>query len=202
MQVKNFVYLGAGVALGCFTFASAGRVQAAFFDRDKLAQALSVRFHLNVQEVSNFLADFQYNPDMIVAPAATATPTATPRSTTTPVTYQYDAYTDRYFPGSDGASVQRRSNLAFIAEKLTARVAAGKMTATLKQKILNKLAVMMDASPSSAEFAAMSTAAQNRVITSFRKEMDAWLRTQGMTLAELREITSKGNKFLMGIYLE
>lgn len=93
-----------------------------------------LRFRLNEQEVSNFLADFQYNPDQIVALAATPTPS--------PVTQ------------------------------------------------------------SSAQFAQMSTREQNAAITTFRKTMDAWLHGQGMTLADLRDWTGKGNKFLMGIYLE
>ena len=76
------------------------------------------------------------------------------------------------------------------------------MTPELRRKIINKLAVVMEESPSSAQFAQMSTREQNAAITTFRKTMDAWLRGQGMTLADLRDWTGKGNKFLMGIYLE
>ena len=176
-------------------------VAAAFFDRDKLAHALALRFHLNEQEVSNFLADFQYNPDQIVAPASTSTPTPSP-VTQNGVTYQYDSYSDRYFVGTDVASVQRQNNLTFVATVLQARVNQGKMTPELRRKIINKLAVVMEESPSSAQFSQMSTREQNAAIATFRKTMDTWLRGLGLTLADLRDWTGKGNKFLMGIYLE
>jgi hypothetical protein len=199
MRKQYMIGIGIALSVGVLLGTSTRSVYAAFFDRDKLAHALALRFHLNEQEVSNFLAAFQYNPDQIVAPAATPTPIPV---TQNGVTYQYDSYTDRYFVGTDLASVQRQNNLAFVATALQTRVNQGKMTPELRRKIINKLAVVMEESPSSAQFSQMSTREQNAAITSFRKTMDAWLRGLGMTLADLRDWTGKGNKFLMGIYLE
>lgn len=196
---------------------------AAFFDRDKLAHALAIRFNLNEGEVTKFLADFQYDPDLSATPTATPTliPTPTPAATPTPVptvlvatkvaqpsivkegiTYKYDSYTDKYYQAKRIVSIQRQNNLDFIEERLDNEVKGGRMTRELESRILEKLVEMMEKAPSSEEFAGMSFVAQNSAISRFKKEMDGWMKGQGMTLVELREMMGKGNKFLMGIYLE
>ena len=197
MKAKQVMIVTVAIMIGVMLGATVGPVQAAFFDRDKLAQALSTRFNLNESEVAAFLADFQYHPDATPVPTATPAPSAIVRSG---VEYQYDDYTDNYYPTTKIVSIQHQNQLDFIAGKLSTAVTSGKMTAALKRKILSKLAAMMDKNPSSAEFVKLDLAAQNAAIATFKKEMDAWLQAQGMTLAQLRDMTGKGNKFLMGIY--
>lgn len=205
MKVRNVMVVSVAMAVGVMLGGVVRPAVAAFFDRDKLAHALAVRFNLNEQEASNFLADFQYNPDGVVS---TSTPTPTPTATPVPpivkegITYKYDDYTDKYYPARRIVGVQRQNNLDFIEGELDVEANNGRMTQKLENKILDKLVEQMEASPSSEEFEQMRLLTQRSAIAKFKKEMDGWLREQGMTLAELREITGKGNKFLMGIYLE
>lgn len=186
-----------------------GKAAAAFFDRDKLARALAVRFNLNEREVASFLADFQYHPDDYPTATTTSTPTPTPTPTPSPalvvkngIEYQYDDGTDEYYPAAKIVNIQHRNHLSFIEEKLDAQVEEGRLTRRVEREILSKLAEMMAKSPSSQEFRRMGIAAQRAAIAKFKNEMDAWMRKRGMTLAQLSEMTGKGNKYLMGIYLD
>lgn len=192
-----------GVVLG----GSVKQVQAAYFDREKLAHALATHFHLNESEVTSFLADFQYHPDSYQTTAAASTkPSPTPATKAgqtkveNKVSYQYDEYTDKYYTAGTIVDVQHRNNLKFIEEQLNNEVRAGRMTVALKKAILDKLAELMNKAPSTAEFLKMSFLEQRGEINKFKNEMNAWMKENGMTLAQLRAITGKGNKFLMGIY--
>lgn len=208
-KLKRIVTMIATVVL---MVATASRVEAAFFDRDKLAHALATRFNLNEKEVSEFLANFQYHPDDYSTnsspktnqtPVATAQPTPTPASyTSNGVVYQYDDGTDQYYKASEIVDVQHKTNLDFIENKLDSQVKLGKLTLANEHKILAKLAELMDKSPSSKEFAQMSVRDQQVAIAQFKTEMDGWMRGIGMNMAQLRDMTGKGNKYLMGIYLD
>lgn len=174
------------------------KVQAAFFDRDKLAQALAVRFKLNEKEVATFLAEFQY-------PTATTTPAPTPVPQTVVkenIKYEYDDGADKYVPATKLVNFQHNNHLDFIEGKLDLAVTKGRLSTAMENKILVKLAEMMGKSPSSTEFEKMELGEQRSEIASFKTEMERWLKGQDMTLGELRAMTGKGNKYLMGIYLE
>lgn len=205
------------IVVGMILALSAKQTYAAFFDRDKLAQALANRFNLNEREVAAFLADFQYNPEqnIVASPTPTPTPVPTltpvPSSTPTPtpasivineVGYVYDDGTDQYYPATSVVDIQHKNHLDFIAGKLTNAVDEGEITKTQKKIVLDKLAQMMKKSPSSQEFKEMGYFEQRSKIATFKKEMQSWLKSQGMTLSQLSEITGKGNKYLMGIYFD
>lgn len=170
-----------GVGIGSLTRS----VQAAYYDRDQLARALADHFRLNEAEVAAFLAAFQYNP------AASSTALGG---------YKYDQYTDQYYPALEVVEVQHRKHLEFIGKALEKEVARGEMTAVVKRQILDKLTQMMNKAPSTEKYLSMNLSQQRAEINKFKAEMDSWLKERGMTLAQLRAITGKGNKFLMGIY--
>lgn len=206
-----------GIVIG----ASVSPVEAAFFDRDKLAHAIAIHFHLNEQEVGNFLADFQYNPDKDYTVAiATATPTPTPKPTPTATnntnnsnsqpdsivinntTYEYDDSSDSYIPSSTIVSTQHQEHLDFIKAKLDPDVKSGKISSNLETKILDHLAIMMQGAPSSTEFAKMNLISQRIEVNKFKKELSAWLTNQGTSFSYLSNATGKGAQYMMGIYLD
>lgn len=203
------ITLGIGVLIG----ASVDSVEAAFFDRDKLAQALSARFNLNVNEVSDFLADFQYNPNKVISTKPTPQPTPTPAPTLDPtprpasyvqggVTYSYDDGTDQYYPSTDLVALQHNTHLDFIGTRLDTEVASGRLSTTLKKDILHKLSDEMNSSPSTAEFLKLDARSRRVKLNQFGKTMDSWLKTRGYSLKALRDATGKGNQYLMGIYFD
>jgi hypothetical protein len=220
MKVKQIIVVTVSLMVGTMFGVSTSRVEAAFYDRDKLGKALSVRFGLNERDIAAFLADFQYNPELkpTSTPTPISTPTPTPRPTVTPtptpsatpvpaqvvngVTYMYNDGTDKYYRASRLVSVQHQNHLDFIETKLDAAVEVKKLSLEAENIILDKLAEMMEKSPSSEEFRGMKLAAQRSAIANFKTEMDKWMRDRDMTLAQLRSMTGKGNKYLMGIYFD
>lgn len=205
------ITLGIGVLIG----ASVESVEAAFFDRDKLAQALSARFNLHVNEVSDFLADFQYNPNKVVSTTPTPQPTSTPEPSLAPtpspspasyvqggVTYSYDDGTDQYYPSTNLVALQHKTHLDFIGARLDNEVDNGRLSTTLKKDILHKLSDEMNSSPSTAEFLSLDARSRRVKLNQFGKTMDAWLKTRGYSLKALRDATGKGDQYLMGIYFD
>lgn len=207
IRLSRFVGVGFAALVLVLT---AKPVFAAFFDREKLASAIAWKFGLDQKQVSEFLADFQYNPEkyatreQVQAVSATSGPSvrsdAAVKKTEKGVVYEFDEYTDQYYPVEKIVDIQHRNNLKFVEEKLQAEVARGAITSALKKEIMDKLAQMMKGAPSTSEFLQMNYFQQRARINEFRREMDDWMKTRGMTLAQLRAITGKGNKFLMGIY--
>lgn len=195
MQTKQVIIATGAIVVGVMLGSVVRPAQAAFFDRDKLAHALAARFALDERAVSDFLAEFQYHP--VVSPTPVPTPAPIVVSG---VTYKYDQYTDVYYAADKVVGVQHRNHLKFIGEQLQKEVARGAMTQVTSRKILDKLAELMNKAPSTEKFLSMNFVAQQVEINKFKQEMDAWMKAQGMTLAQLRAITGKGNKFLMGIY--
>jgi len=194
------------------------QVQAAFYDRDKLARALARYFQLDERKVGEFLADFQYHPEKYATetnprptPSPTVSPTPTPSSRVSQsdaghrkqengATYEFDEYTDEYYWDNKIEDVQDRNNLKFVQTELAREVREGRLTRQMQREILDKLEQMMKQSPSTGEFLEMNYFEQRASINKFKKEMDAWMKSRDMTMGELREMTGKGNKFLMGIY--
>ncbi len=213
MKIASVLAITITLGIGVFIGASVESVEAAFFDRDKLAQALSARFNLNVKEVSDFLADFQYNPSQIVNATPTPQPTPTPAPTLAPtpspasyvqggVTYSYDDGTDQYYPSTDLVALQHKTHLDFIGARLDTEVASGRLSTTLKKDILHKLSDEMNSSPSTAEFLKLDSRSRRVKLNQFGKTMDAWLKVRGYSLKALRDATGKGNQYLMGIYFD
>lgn len=207
MTIAHKLIATFALGIGVFIGASVDTVHAAFFDRDKLAQALAIRFNLDVKDVTAFLADFQYNPNQIAS--TPSTPKSTPSPTPSPapyvsdgVAYQYDYGTDQYYPSSQLVSVQHRTHLDFIADRLGSEVTAGRMSAKLKTEIMDKLAEEMKKSPTTTEFLALDTRSRRVKLNQFGKTMDAWLKAKGTSLSALKNITGKGNQYLMGIYFD
>lgn len=204
MKVKKMLVVSVAMMVGLLFGGSISHVEAAFYDRDKLGQALAVRFGLNDKDVAAFLADFQYNPEKYLSSASTPVSTAKPSATqiVNGVLYKYDDGSDKFYKSSQLVSVQHQNHLDFIEKKLDVAVKAKKLTQGKENKILDKLAEMMSKSPSSEEFEKMKVLTQQAEINKFKTEMDKWMKNQDMTLGELRSLTGKGNKYLMGIYLE
>lgn len=213
MKIARLLALTITLGIGVLIGASVDSVEAAFFDRDKLAQALSARFNLNVNEVSDFLADFQYNPNKVISTKPTPQPTPTPAPTLDPtprpasyvqggVTYSYDDGTDQYYPSTDLVALQHNTHLDFIGTRLDTEVASGRLSTTLKKDILHKLSDEMNSSPSTAEFLKLDARSRRIKLNQFGKTMDSWLKTRGYSLKALRDATGKGNQYLMGIYFD
>ena len=213
MKIARLLALTITLGIGVLIGASVDSVEAAFFDRDKLAQALSARFNLNVNEVSDFLADFQYNPNKVISTKPTPQPTPTPAPTLDPtprpasyvqggVTYSYDDGTDQYYPSTDLVALQHNTHLDFIGTRLDTEVASGRLSTTLKKDILHKLSDEMNSSPSTAEFLKLDARSRRVKLNQFGKTMDSWLKTRGYSLKALRDATGKGNQYLMGIYFD
>ncbi len=214
IKTTTFIIVFATILLSM----SVKHASAAFFDRDKLAHAIALRFNLDEKEVASFLADFQYKPDTIVlSPAKTPnpsiapspTPLLTPSPTLSPqsivkdgVVYQYDDGSDAFYPAVQVKNVQHQNHLNFIEQQLELEVKSGRISSAFKRELINELAKMMEKSPSSQEFKNMSLSAQRSAISKFRIEMDDWIKGKEITIAELGEITGKGSKYLMGIYFD
>lgn len=94
-----------------------------------------------------------------------------------------------------------QEHLDFIDSKLTAGVTDGWLTNKQKTAILAKLKSKMEAGPTPDQYVNMGESDLNDRIVSWRKEMSRWMREQGTTLDLVRNLTGKGNKYLMGIEL-
>lgn len=210
MKLKQIAMTSVAVFVGVM-FATSSTVQAVFYDRDKLGRAIANYFHLDEKAVKEFLADYQYNPEKYDNEVVVASSNVSTNGTSTTtsagktemksgVLYEYDEYSDKYYPASKIVSVQHQQCLDFIQAELNKEIARGVMTADLRNDILDKLAEMMKKSPKTSEFVKMTYKEQRASIGSFKREMDGWMKSRGMTLAQLRAITGKGNKYLMGIY--
>jgi len=159
-------------------------------DRDKFIHDLAVVFDISEEQVRIFLGLYKATEQGTVAtPTPTPTPTLTPTPTPTPVPQRYNI-------GST------QGKLSFIRDHMDSAVVAGWLTRSQENAVMDKLEAMMQTAPTSSEFVAMSTKEQRTAINQWKKDMDAWCRTQGLTLAQLRDWTGKGNKFLMGIYID
>jgi hypothetical protein len=97
---------------------------------------------------------------------------------------------------------QQTDHIQFIDAKLSQGVEDGWLTKVQKKDVIAKLKEMMGKSPSSASFANMSEDQQTDTINTWKKEMRTWAREHNLTLDAIRNLTGKGNKYLMGIELD
>lgn len=188
MKPNRFVYTFAAVFLLAAVFARPAYAAYIITDEEQFVRKLSEFFNLSVAEVYAFMGVY-------VATQPTPTPTMTPTPTPTPTP---KAVTN--LPKHNIETTQGK--LGFIKDKFDEAVDNGQMTKGQKDAAMTKIKVMMRTTPSSDAFVSMSKYEQQVAINQWKKEMDSWAKTQGTTLAKLREVTGKGNKFLMGIYID
>lgn len=99
------------------------------------------------------------------------------------------------------AVAEPEDHLAFINARLTAGVADGSLTRGQKRAIMAKLQDSMDQGPSPAAYRRMSAQERQEQINQWKQSMNQWSSSRGVPLAEIRRLTGKGNKYLMGMEL-
>lgn len=159
-----------------------------------VASCLSEHYHLDETETRNFLTDHYADFRDHVDNSASVTVNrggSTARS-----------YASVTVNGDSNVSIteRHRHHLDFINDKLTDAVEDGDLSWFQKTAIMVKLRELMDREPGgSAAYRAMDTTELNNRIAGWKEKMDAWMQEQGMRLSDLRLMTGKGNKYLMGI---
>lgn len=97
---------------------------------------------------------------------------------------------------------QDKDHLAFIEGKLEKGVKDGWINTNQKKAVVSKLKEMMKSTPSSQEFSRLDKSEQQSAINEWKRSMSKWAIKQNLTLDMIRNLTGKGNKYLMGIELE
>ncbi len=96
-------------------------------------------------------------------------------------------------------NVEHVEHLDFVAAKLQLAVEDGSITMKQKNKILVSFRRLMKSQPTSTAFVAMSAAKKQQTINRWKNQASSALKGSGVTLEQVRDITGKGNKYLMGI---
>lgn len=159
-------------------FASVNPARAAYVitDEDRFVQKLADFFHLSTDEVRAFMGVYT-------------------SSEQTEIHAKKRTFDDVY-------DNSKKVKLEFIDDKLCDAVDRGRLTREQRDAALEKIRGMMDTTPTAAEYQDMDGRVRRQAINRWKRDMDDWARDHGMTLAQLRELTGKGNKYLMGIYYD
>lgn len=173
--------------------------------KDDLAGRLAKRFNLNELEVREFLSQFylgefeEVNVVRYAPRSVTTTRTVTKTVTSSPVAVQQTAAASARVTVSEGDKGMYTRHIEFVDDKLEEGVRDNWFTDRQREMIVAKLREKMDAGPSSHEYRGMSDEELQSRINTWKREMRRWSSENGFTLDRIRNVTGKGNKYLMGI---
>lgn len=114
---------------------------------------------------------------------------------------EVDTFLREYYGHRDYSRSTHRDHLSFIDSKLAEGVQDRWLTQTQKDQLMEKLREKMESGPRPEEYRKMSDSELRTRINAWQKEMRAWTRERGYTLDMIKNITGKGNKYLMGVEL-
>jgi hypothetical protein len=139
--------------------------------QEQLSQSISARFNLNQNEVKSWM-DSHFRD------------------------YGYNCSLSN---SQDINTRVRNDHLTFIDIRLTNAVNKGKLTEVQKDKIIAKLKEKMATGSSAEQYVKMTNRQRQTSINQWRIEMEQWGKENGISLSKIRNITGKGNKYLMGM---